>query len=331
MRTRPLGTLGVALLVAATLASAPVLARSSPAAASFPVALTQKQAVQVVLDYYKENNQANSTLSTALQNQDEEGISAEMDNANYKLLGLEGKTSIPAFAALRQNISVYLSDATKSPAEFLAVVKFPATTGANPVAAYTAYLAFRKDTEEAPWRLLYEPSVASTLSVPGVKVIGGHAAIDSRASLAPTKEIGAYWSTGVNQAVVSGPDTSELYSADQSAISSWASNGITLGMTYGTTTNPATSIGVKDGILEFGVISNTQTEVPVTEGDCFTAVTQTNTELNALLPPGTSYNQVTIKSLIQVLIFAQSGKHLKLRVLSYDDQLMSASGTGCPS
>lgn len=93
MRTRPLGTLGVALLVAATLASTPVLARSSPAAASFPVALTQKQAVQVVLDYYKENNQANSTLSTALQNQDEEGISAEMDNANYKLLGLEGKTS----------------------------------------------------------------------------------------------------------------------------------------------------------------------------------------------------------------------------------------------
>ncbi|HVB53803.1 MAG TPA: hypothetical protein VNF24_06380 [Candidatus Acidoferrales bacterium] len=324
MKIRTFGALGVSLLLVASLASGPVLAKtkSKPTASSFPAALSQKQAVQVVLQYYKENNQANSTLSVALQDKDEEGISAKMDDANYHLLGLEGTTSIPAFTALRQNISVYLTNATKAPAEFLALVKFPAVTGANPVAAYADYLVFRKDTGKAPWRVLYDIGVTSTTSVPATTSVKG------RTSNYAFAAIVNYWKNGRGK-VAPGPYTSGLYTSTQQGIATDASHGITDTLAFTVDSSPVTSAAVRGGTLEFGGIDSVTTETATT-GSCVSSSPTDFAEYLAIFPSGVKYGQTVDHRLVQVVIFVPSNRDQDIHLLGYYSQLLGGSGTACP-
>jgi len=69
-----------------------VLARTnkSTPVAGFTMALNQKKAVRVVIQYLKIENNANITLNSTLRNTAEEAVSINMHDDTYHLIKLSG-------------------------------------------------------------------------------------------------------------------------------------------------------------------------------------------------------------------------------------------------
>jgi hypothetical protein len=333
-----LGVLALIVLSATAVATTPVLAKgkadhkTSPITlASFPTALTKKQAVQVVLQYSRENDLANKKLSVDLQNKDEEGIQARMDDAAYNILSLEGKTNdgTSSYLPKTKNISVYVTGATKAPAELLAAIKYPAATKPTAYPAGTSYYLFRKDSRAAPWRLVYgDTSVSSKTKVITVQQNSGLASVKANASNSAIGTIAKYLSSGVGN-VAPGTYTSADYSSQTKAISQAKSDGVDLSYLFSAEKSSVVSVAVKGGLLEFGTIANVETTTPADANRCVSSNASDDAAYLTLVPSGIDYSQIVLHQLVQVTLFVPSNKHEPIHLLTDYEQMMSASAPAC--
>ncbi|MGC2193018.1 MAG: hypothetical protein WA751_11880 [Candidatus Dormiibacterota bacterium] len=292
--------------------------------ASFPTSLSQKAAEQVVLQYLRENNQANSALSVSLQDEDEEGISARMDNANYHLLSLEGETTAGTGPLPRADqITTYVTDATRPPAEFLAVIKMPAVTHPQPEPAYTSLFLFRKDSRSKPWRVLYEQQFSAKAKIPMPTLHGGHADIQSRLSTTAITAYARYLSRGVGN-LATGTYTSTAYRGQERAIAKAAGDSVVEAFAYRTDPSPVTSISVRGGTLEFAGVDEVDTATPAAGGCGIAATAGDSAAYRALVPTGTDYAKIVLNSVGQATLLIPAGKHPRIHVLDAYFQWMSA-------
>lgn len=337
MKGRRLPAVVVGAGLALSFLASPTFARTTPTLASFPTKLTAKEAVQVVVQFFRQNNQSNSTLSTADQNLDEEGIAVQMDNANFHILSLEGQTTAGTSALPKtNNIAVYLTSATRPPAEFLAAIKYPAVTTPTASPGGVSYFVFRKDSSKAPWRALYYESVSQPTTAPAITTNGIDATIKSGVSNATMKRFAGYLNLGDEKGFAKGTYTSQ---ADKTLIadSNAAPTGSTLTFTFRPdATSPVVGVAVKGGTLEFGGLKEQQvTAILPGSGTC-AVDSQSGDSANylALVPPNIAYTKIVVNVLAQAAIFVPSKKHQVMRVLDVYYQLVNAEtplASGCSS
>ncbi|HVC22764.1 MAG TPA: hypothetical protein VNH82_04985 [Candidatus Dormibacteraeota bacterium] len=288
-------------------------------------ALNTGQATKVVIQFYKSNLKANDNLSSNLLNKLEEGVSATMDDRGYTLLAKAGETteSAPPIPS-KSEISLALSPS--QPTSFLALIKFPARTGTTPTAATTEYLVFRKDRKSIPWRVLYEPAVETSLTLP--RLSAKSPAIKSGASTSEFVDLAKYYN-GVTERFASGPLTSQWLAAGQQDIATALSNGINFSVTYKVAASPITTVAVNKGALEFGTLSEANQSIPTPSGTCMETSSGDSNEVLALAPSGTPYSSVAASYLLQAVIFVPQNRRQLPQVLGADQQLMSVSAPAC--
>ncbi|MGC2190715.1 MAG: hypothetical protein WA751_00055 [Candidatus Dormiibacterota bacterium] len=299
-------------------------------AATFPLALSQKQAVQVVLQDSRTDTQASSNYDIGKQNSVEQGIEARQDDANFSLLSQEGAASLSSGSAApkAKDVSVYLTGSTKTPAEFLATINEPATTGANPVPAYTWYGVYRKNSQKEPWRLQYGQAILASLPAPGVTVTAGRAQIQSHGSDSAVAALVRYLNTGQGN-ISPTTDATSWYSSDQQETSAYAGSGIAVGFKFSTDPSPVTSVAVSGGTLEFGGIDEVTTQKAGSGEQCVEANSNNSAEYLTLVPAGIQYQEITVATLSQVAIFVPTGGGQPLQLLSLDSQVMTADTPAC--
>ncbi len=299
--------------------------------ASYPAALSQKQATQTVIHYSKAEIKASATYDIGLQNELEEGVEARQDDSNFSLLSRAAAAAITAGAApSAASIAVYVTGSGKTPAEFLATIPEEATTGSNPTPAYTLYGVFRKDSKKTAWRLDFGAAILDT-NLPGaVTMTNGKAQIQSAAPKSGVVALVKYLTTGQGD-VAASPNANSFYATDQQAISSFADNGISVGLRLTVDRNPVTSIAVSGGSLEFAGIDEVSTERASSGLQCVTASPSNTAEYSTLVPFGIQYEQIEVDSLIQVALFVPSNGSQPVKLLSLQTQLMSADTPPCPA
>jgi hypothetical protein len=136
------------------------------------------QARAIVSTYSRENNHANETLSVRLQNQDEEGPAAEIDDANFVLdrragfLTVSGQRYQPFFEHLDQSVA---GTGNRYPRTLL-TIDTPYTTSLKAASRVCRFAGvFVKNSERSSWRIAHEPS-ANRFEIPRVAVhqpVGG--------------------------------------------------------------------------------------------------------------------------------------------------------------
>jgi hypothetical protein len=299
-------------------------------AATFPLALSQKQAVQVVLRDGRIDAQASNNYDTGRQNSVEQGVEARQDDANFSLLSQEGTPSNSSGSAApkAKDVSAYLTGTTKTPAEFLATINEPATNGANPVPAYTWYGVYRKNSQKEPWRLQYGEAILASLPAPGVSMTAGQAQIQSHGSDSAVAALAKYLNTGQGN-ISPTTDASSWYSTDQQETSTYAGSGIAVGFKFSVDRSPVTSVAVSGGTLEFGGIDEVTTQAAASGVQCVLANSNNSAEYLTLVPAGIQYQEITVDTLNQVAIFVPTGSGQPLQLLSFDPQLMSADTPAC--
>jgi hypothetical protein len=299
--------------------------------ASYPAALSQKQAVQTVVHYGKTDIKASATYNIGLQNAVEEGIEARQDDSNFSLLSRAAAAAITAGATpSAANITVYLTGSSKTPAEFLATIPEPAANGSNPSPAYTWYGVFRKDSKKTAWRLAFGAAILAT-NLPGsVTMTGGKAQIQSAAPHSGVVALVKYLTTGQGN-VAPSPNADSWYATDQQLVSSYANSGIAVGLKFTVDRSPVTSIAVSGGSLEFGGIDEVSTERASSGVQCVAASPSNTSEYLTLVPAGIQYQQIQVDTLIQVSLFVPSNQSQPVQLLSLQAQLMSANTPPCPA
>ncbi|MGC1184686.1 MAG: hypothetical protein WBA31_05975 [Candidatus Dormiibacterota bacterium] len=322
--TRTSQVLGATLLLASLL----VITLTG---ASYPAALSQKQAVQTVVHYGKTDNKASATYNIGLQNAVEEGIEARQDDSNFSLLSQAQAAAITAGTTpSTANLRVYLTGSSKTPAEFLATIPELATSGTDPSPAYTWYGVFRKDSKKAAWRLDFGAAILAT-NLPGsVTMTSGKAQIHSAAPNSGLVALVKYLTTGQGN-VAPSPNANSWYATDQQVASSDANSGIAVGLKFTVDRSPVTSIEVSGGSLEFGGIDEMSTERALSSVQCVAANPSNTSEYLTLVPAGIQYQQIQVDTLIQVSLFVPANLSQPVQLLSLQAQLMSANTPPCPA
>lgn len=294
-------------------------------AADSPTPLSAGQATKVVVQFYRSNLKANDSLDTALLNTLEEGVSATMDDRGYALLAEAGETSESAPPIpTKSEVSVSISSSQAS--DFLALIKWPAVTGATPRPAATEYLLFRKDSKSKPWRVLYESGAAAGIALP--RLSANSAAIRRAGSASEFADLAKYYNGG-DERFAAGPLSSKSVALTKQNIATALSNGITYTNSYTVASSPITTVAASSGTLEFGTLAETDESVPSQTGNCTDTNSTDNNEMLALAPSGVPYASVTANYLLQVVIFVPENHHQLPQVLGDSLQIMSVSAPAC--
>ncbi|MGA7173679.1 MAG: hypothetical protein WCB86_01950 [Candidatus Dormiibacterota bacterium] len=296
-------------------------------AAGSTTSLTSSQAAKVVVQYYKSNLTANSSLDSALLHTLEEGVSATMDDRTYVLLGKAGATSESAPEIPTDGeVSISLTGASHPPAEFLAQIKWPAVSGATPVAAQSEYLVLRKDSKSEPWRVLFEPFLNKGAAPPRLEAKG--AVVKSGGSNTEFSDWAKYLG-GAKERFAPGVLTTQYLATVKQQIATALSGGVSYTTSYAVGPTPVTALSVHGGTLEFGSIDEQGESQPTQSGNCIATASSESNQLLALAPAGVAYASVTTKYLYQAVIFVPQDHHKLAQVLGWTTQLMSVSAPAC--
>ncbi|HEY6538501.1 MAG TPA: hypothetical protein VI138_05600 [Candidatus Dormibacteraeota bacterium] len=308
--------LGLSLL----LGSALVLTLSG---AGSPLVLSQKQALSVVRQYSKVEYKASSTFSTGLQNTVEEGIEAEQDDSNFSLLTEAGTApSNPSspVAVNSSTVTIYLGTSTKAPAEFLVLMD-------GPDDSYTWYGIFRKDSKKAPWRVEAGDGVPPGTTTASLTPTAGPVAVKVNAAGSELPLLVHYLSTGKGN-VAPSPNASDWYTTDQQTVAADAQGGVNLAVKYSADKSPVSLVKVSGGTLELGGLDEVSTET-AGSGQCVYATNGNTSEYLTLVPTGIQYQEIQVRTLVQVMLFVPNNSSQPVQLLSYYAQLMSASTPAC--
>ncbi|MHB1524940.1 MAG: hypothetical protein ACYCZN_01445 [Candidatus Dormibacteria bacterium] len=292
------------------------------------------RALQIAQAYNRNNAKANFTLNTALQNKNEEGVSAEMDDTYYQMLRDEGKHSEGNGKPASWHFTVHVFNQAATPAYFVAE-----TAGTKASKGSGNLFLFAKDSPKSPWRVLYEPD-GPTSGFPGFVSVGnGYVAAGPPAKRLVTTPKGAvsdlatYWAgysasstaLGLLQA---GQFTSGFGGTERSDVTSFAANTKGYGseaISASVDSAPIISFLTTNGALVFGAIDVAYTFQPGQPGSGrYLLQNAARTNFGALLPPGQYSSNIILNYVSQVaLLVPKSGK---IRVLGWNWGPVSANG-----
>ncbi len=307
-----------------------VLALSALAGcASTPNYVTGPQrALQIAQTYNLNNAKANFTLNTALQNKNEEGVSAQLDDAYYQMLRDEGKTSEGNGKPAHWHFTVYVFNQAATPAYFVAE-----TAATKTSKGYGDLFLFKKDSPKGPWRVLYEEAVLAKNMPTFVSAGNGYVASAPLPKIlvaspgAAISDLANYWSNYANASaplglLQSGPDTSTLNAEMQSVASGTASQHGSVLASFSEANTPILAFPTTAGALVFGVIDWSFVNTPPSGS----RITQPSSRSNAdaLLAPG-NYTSITYNEVTAVALLVPKAGHIA--VLGADQGVVSASGS----
>lgn len=287
------------------------------------------QASRILQAYNRANAQANFTLNTALENQNAEGVSAEIDDADYQLLRDESKTSDGNGKPWRYHATTYVFNQATTPAYFVAVT--------GPVQGQTGggwlYL-FRKDTVKSPWRVLYEISLSPKEALPEFVSAGnGYVAagpLPKSLVASPSAAIGDvvnYWSDYTTATtplglLQSGAYTSGWNAESRGSVAQYSHSHIAGATSFSQDSSPIIAFPTKTGALVFGAIDQS-TSYTLNPGWSATQPA-TRSDWTALLAPGT-YTEITFNGITQVALSVP--RHGRIAVLGGYSGVISGSGS----
>lgn len=262
---------------------------------------TPSRALQIAQAYNKNNAKANSTLNTALQNQNEEGVSAAMDNAYYQLLRDEGKTSEVNSMPAAPHFTVHVFNQAATPAYFVAE-----TAPTKSSKGYGNLFLFVKDNPKSPWRVLYELSVLAKNMPTFVPAGNGYVAAAplSRHLVASQgtaiSDLVSYCSNYASAStplglLQSGPDTSGWNAWTRSHLSGGPSTASVVA-SFSEDSSPIIAFPTTNGALVFGAIDWSITST-LSSGTYIQPSSRSNA--NALLAPG-NYTSITYNKVTQI-------------------------------
>lgn len=317
----------VALLAVVTLAGctvsggAPAVSTTTSTATSRATSvITLAQARQVLATYSANNRAANASLDTALQNANEAGSAAAIDDEAYLLARKQGQKSLPGGQFSFGSPQFFIPGASGYPQVFWASAA-PSTGGARSV------LVFERAGARAPWRVVYEPALSGkTVKLPAMAVgAGGQVSAvgpDATGLRVPPAQVvdrlGTYLSSGAKAATgifAPGPYTTGMLSADLAsqrqlaakqlhATQSYAGDAAFPGYGLRTTSGGALVVGTLGGVERISL------SAPSTGGFVYTGKAGGN-PLQVLYGPGP--------------FFSTTGHYL-YEVLAYDPP----ASTGAP-
>lgn len=128
--------------------------RSSGRSAASP-AVTVAEARAVLARFSTNNSAANASLDTALQNRNEAGSAAAIDDEGYLLARKQGETALPGGHFSFVSPSFFIPAASGYPQVFWAYAT-SSVGGAHSV------LVFQRASAGGPWRVVYEPGLDAT-------------------------------------------------------------------------------------------------------------------------------------------------------------------------
>jgi len=147
----------------------------------------------IVAAYSQENNRANEVLSVRLQNRDEEGPAAEIDDANFVLARRAGFATVsgqryePFFEHLDEEVA---GGGSRYPRTIL-TIDTPYTTSLKTASRVCRFAGvFVKNHPTSPWRVADEPTV-NRVDVP--RVVSGSSAAGSQPLVVPLGRLPRYY------------------------------------------------------------------------------------------------------------------------------------------
>lgn len=219
----------VALLAAACSVSGGVHAGSGPTSTAGPTGgsptspvPTVAEARQILARFSTNNSAANASLDTTLQNRNETGSAAAIDDEGYLLARKQGEKSLPGGHFSFVSPSFFIPAASGYPQVFWVYA-------ASSVGGAHSVLVFRRTSAAGPWRVVYEPGLNATppARLPAVALgAHGHASVVGASAtglrVAPGQlvaRLGAYLSSNAKTAASTfapGSFTSGMVSSDLS-------------------------------------------------------------------------------------------------------------------
>ncbi len=241
----------------------------------------------------KANAQANRTLDTALQNQDEEGVSARIDDAYFTATRDTGGKSLPGYNhAPKWEVTVGVG---KQASQFFTLVR----TKGHP----NQTLLFVFADSAAGWKLRYEVQVGR-VSIPSFSS-GGRAKLVSpdRSALAA---LTAYWNDyrstkPGSHGFAPGPLTSRRVASLHSSVAQERAQGGVVGYSFAANPSQPVAVAAGAGQIVLGAVDESNSFHPVRAASC-TVQNGARTVWNPLVKPG-SYGSVTLRVIAEVAIY----------------------------
>ncbi len=298
---------GLAILTALGLAG--ILAGCGGGAVSYA---TTPAAVAAAFNAYNHNNmKANLALNTALQNQNEIGTSAQIDNAYYQGAQDQGKTTEPGATLLSKPYVTYPLNYSAAALKAGGTEYFVATAG--PINKSHYLYLFAKTGANGHWQNLYEPDLLAGQNPQLIPNGGGyydggplpkHLVASPSAALNDLINYFNAYNTPTTANLgpfATGPDTTGFMASYQNGVRAQKQKGFTVTFTFSQDSSPIVAIPVKGGALAFGAY-----DVLEAFSWPYGATTTQNaarTNWVSLLPLGVYHNSISINGIVQVAMF----------------------------
>lgn len=295
-------------------------------------AITLTQAQSIFNTYNHNNAKANATLDTALQNLEEGGTAATIDDANYQAYRDLGKSGYGKYATLIKGpFAYYLPNYGAAGLKQGGSAYFLVTAG-NPHKSYSLML-FRKQAG-GNWQLVYEPTMDANASLNLIPTANGYVlgnpnvhkpvVSPSTALQDLVNYLNNYTTPNPPLGLLApGPQTTTFMASNQKFIAQEKAKGITATMTF--SQDPATPLilPTRNGVLEFAAYDySINFTWPKGEYDVQNTA---RTNWNPLLPPGKYYNGVTGTAINEVVLAIPT--HGKIQVLGNYAGVTSETGS----
>ena len=295
-------------------------------------AITPTQALAVFNVYNHNNQKANATLNTALQNQQETSTAAEIDDANYQAYHYLGKTGYGSGAVLMKGpFAIY--DFNESIATLRAggTAYFVVIVG-SPKKARDLFL-FAKTGVGGAWKVFTEPTLRAGVTPAFVPAGNGYFAagpLPAHLAVSPStafNDLIAYFSSYSAAApslgvLAPGPDTTGFLATYKSTVAKAAAKKETDQLLFTQDNTPLVIFPVKNGALVFGAYDLTQTYT--WPAHYYVQQPASRSDWTPLLAPGTYHTSVTISSVVEVAL--QIPTKGKVSVLGTYGGIVSAQG-----
>lgn len=297
-------------------------------------AMTPTQASAAFNTYNRNNAKANETLNIGLQNQNETGTSAQIDDADYQALKDQGKATEGKYALMPKPYAIYPLNYAAASLKKGGTEYFVATAGKTS-SPYSAFL-FAKTGTEGTWQVLYEPTMLAGTRLQFIANGGGYYSGGPLPKLvvSPSTALNDYVnylngyanpSTADLGPLAAGPKTTGFMTTYANVCKSFKAKGPGLSCTliFSEDSSPIVTLPVKGGALTFAAYDLGQYfGLPA---NAYAIQNAGRTNWSALLPPGRYHGGITEDSVVQVAMFIPTKG--RVQVLGSYGGIVSALGS----
>lgn len=296
-------------------------------------AITPAQALAAFNSYNHNNAKANETLNTSLQNQNETGTSAEIDDAYYQTYRDQGKTTEGKYSLLPKPYVIYPFNYAASPLKAGGTEYFVATTGKT--SKPYSLILFSKTGVKGNWQVLYEPTMLAGQPPEFIANGGGYydgGPLPKQLVASPVRALNDlvdYFNSYNTPSTPSlgpfapGPTTTGFMTRYQNNVTSEKQHGVTVQFNFSQDSSPIVSLPVKGGTLVFGAYD--LSEAFTWPANAYVVQNSARTNWPTLLAPGTYHTDVTLDGVVQVVMLVPSKG--QIRVIGSYSGVVSLTGS----